>query len=348
MRDPRDRPGHDRHDLPRLRRRRAARRAAPTASSSSTSRGRAGSSTTPPRSGTSRARSRARRSTTRASGAGDLQAIGITNQRETVCVWDPQTGEPLHRALVWQDRRTAARCDELRAAGHEPLVRTRTGLVLDPYFSATKIEWLLEQRRRPARARRRRPRGVRHDRRLARLQAHRRAPHRRHERLAHDALRHPRAATGTTSCSRCSATSRARRCPRRCRASASSARVRDGALGDGHDGVPVSGIAGDQQAALYGQGCLEPGLGKNTYGTGSFVLLNSGEERADRAAGPARDGRLGDRRAHDLRAGGRDLRHRRGACSGCATASASSSGRPRPRRSPPRWTPTTASTSSRR
>ncbi|HEV2814770.1 MAG TPA: FGGY family carbohydrate kinase [Solirubrobacteraceae bacterium] len=70
-------------------------------------------------------------------------AIGITNQRETVCVWDPSTGEPLHRALVWQDRRTADRCAELREQGHEELARERTGLVLDPYFSATKIEWLL-------------------------------------------------------------------------------------------------------------------------------------------------------------------------------------------------------------
>src|SRR3712207_3529628 len=76
-------------------------------------------------------------------GAGDLAAIGITNQRETVVVWDPQTGEPLHRALVWQDRRTSARCDELRQAGFESLTRERTGLVLDPYFSGTKIEWLL-------------------------------------------------------------------------------------------------------------------------------------------------------------------------------------------------------------
>ena len=72
-----------------------------------------------------------------------LDAIGITNQRETVVAWDPRTGEPVHNALVWQDRRTAARCDELREAGHEPLVRERTGLVLDPYFSGTKIEWLL-------------------------------------------------------------------------------------------------------------------------------------------------------------------------------------------------------------
>jgi len=73
-----------------------------------------------------------------------LDAIGITNQRETVVGWNPDTGNPIHRALVWQDRRGAARCDELREAGHEPLVRSRTGLVLDPYFSATKIEWLLQ------------------------------------------------------------------------------------------------------------------------------------------------------------------------------------------------------------
>ena len=72
-----------------------------------------------------------------------LDAIGITNQRETVVAWDPDTGEPVHHALVWQDRRTAARCDELRAQGHEQLVRERTGLVLDPYFSGTKIEWLV-------------------------------------------------------------------------------------------------------------------------------------------------------------------------------------------------------------
>src|SRR5262245_7524813 len=75
---------------------------------------------------------------------GDLAALGITNQRETVCVWDPTTGEPLHNAIVWQDRRTAERCEELREQGHERLVRARTGLVLDPYFSATKMQWLLE------------------------------------------------------------------------------------------------------------------------------------------------------------------------------------------------------------
>jgi len=73
-----------------------------------------------------------------------LEAIGITNQRETVVAWDPDSGEPVHRALVWQDRRTASRCEELKAAGHEPLVRERTGLTIDPYFSGTKIEWLLQ------------------------------------------------------------------------------------------------------------------------------------------------------------------------------------------------------------
>src|SRR5204863_4073204 len=72
-----------------------------------------------------------------------VAAIGITNQRETTVVWDRRTGRPLHRAIVWQDRRTAGRCDELRTEGREPLVRERTGLVLDPYFSATKLEWLL-------------------------------------------------------------------------------------------------------------------------------------------------------------------------------------------------------------
>ncbi len=89
---------------------------------------------------------------------GELEAVGLTNQRETVVCWDPSTGEPLHRALVWQDRRTAARCDELREQGEEPALREKTGLILDPYFSATKIEWLLrnvdglEQRAREGRA----------------------------------------------------------------------------------------------------------------------------------------------------------------------------------------------------
>jgi glycerol kinase len=209
-------------------------------------------------------------------GDGDLQAIGITNQRETVCVWDPKSGEPLHHALVWQDRRTADRCDELRAAGQEPLVRTRSGLVLDPYFSATKIEWLLENVE-GLREKAQDGRAV-----FGTIDAwlvykltgeHRTDVTNASRTMLYDISRGdwdddlmalfgdvPRAAL-----------------PEVLPSIGEFGTVRDGALGSGHDGVPVSGIAGDQQAALYGQGCLDPGLGKNTYGTGSFVLLNAGE-----------------------------------------------------------------------
>ncbi len=96
--------------------------------------------------------------------AGDLTAVGIANQRETVCVWDPHSGEPLHNAIVWQDRRTAARCRAAARRRPRAARSRRTGLVLDPYFSATKIEWLLRERRRAARASARRPRAVRHGR----------------------------------------------------------------------------------------------------------------------------------------------------------------------------------------
>lgn len=233
---------------------------------------------------------------------GGLHAIGITNQRETVCVWDPATGQPLHRALVWQDRRTADRCDALRDAGHEPLVRERTGLVLDPYFSGTKIAWLLEH-----------VPGLR-------------------ERAAGG-----RARFGTVDCwlianlcgefvTDASNASRTLLCDLRTgdwdddllallgdipRAALPEirpsigelGRVRDDAL-PGFGGVPVSGVAGDQQAALYGQACLDPGLGKNTYGTGSFVLMNTGD-----APPPAAEGllstvawRIGDRTQYALEA----------------------------------------------
>jgi glycerol kinase len=210
-------------------------------------------------------------------GDGELQAIGITNQRETVCVWDPKTGAPLHHALVWQDRRTAERCDALRDAGHEALVRTRTGLVLDPYFSATKIEWMLDnvdglrEKAGDGRA----VFGTIDAWLVFKLTGERRTDMTNASRtMLYDIRRGewddellalfgdvPRDAL-----------------PEVLPSIGEFGTVRDGALGDGHDGVPVSGIAGDQQAALYGQGCLEPGLGKNTYGTGSFVLMNSGEK----------------------------------------------------------------------
>jgi glycerol kinase len=205
---------------------------------------------------------------------GDLTAVGITNQRETVVVWDPETGDPLHRALVWQDRRTAQRCDELREAGHEPAVRDRTGLVIDPYFSGTKVAWLLAN-----------VEGLR-------------------ERAASG-----RAAFGTidawlifkltgehiTDASNASRTllydiAAGRWSPELCALIGGEVPERAlpevgpscGELGTtrpealhGH-AAPVAGAAGDQQAALFGQACLDTGEGKNTYGTGSFVLVNAG------------------------------------------------------------------------
>ncbi|MFN8161549.1 MAG: glycerol kinase GlpK [Solirubrobacterales bacterium] len=194
----------------------------------------------------------------------DLDGIGITNQRETVVAWDPRSGEPIHNALVWQDRRTASRCAELREAGVEDLVRERTGLVVDPYFSATKVEW-----------------------------------------LARNASGSSGAVFGTidswlafkltgrhvTDYSNASRTmlfdiGRLRWDPDLCSIfGVDAGRLPEplpssgvfGTTGEFGGAVPVAGIAGDQQAALFGQACHSPGSAKNTYGTGSFVLLNAGE-----------------------------------------------------------------------
>jgi glycerol kinase len=199
-----------------------------------------------------------------------IAAIGITDQRETVVAWDRRTGRPRHRAIVWQDRRTAGRCDQLRDAGHLPLVRECTGLVLDPYFSASKLEWLFTTG------------GVRPT---------------------------PDLAVGTidswlvwkltggavhaTDASNASRTMlfdirRGDWSPELCElfgvprhvlpaVVASSGRLAVTAAGSPVGaGVPISGLAGDQQASLFGQACFEPGTAKNTYGTGSFVLVNAG------------------------------------------------------------------------
>jgi glycerol kinase len=203
---------------------------------------------------------------------GELAAVGIANQRETVCVWDPASGEPLYNAIVWQDRRTAERCEELRAAGREPLIRERTGLILDPYFSATKIAWLLEN-----------VDGLRE--------------------RAHNGT----AVFGTvdswlifklTGEHLTDATNASRTLLYDIAAGRWDPELLDlfgvpagalpgvrpsaGALGEtrpaalhGH-AVPIAGVAGDQQAALFGQACVDPGMAKATFGTGSFVLLHSG------------------------------------------------------------------------
>ena len=116
-----------------------------SASSTSTIRSPAGSSTIPSRSGATRSRPAADALEQAGRSAAEIAAIGITNQRETVVLWERASGRPVHPAIVWQDRRTAARCRELQDAGHDPLVQARTGLLIDPYFSATKLAWLLDE-----------------------------------------------------------------------------------------------------------------------------------------------------------------------------------------------------------
>jgi glycerol kinase len=195
----------------------------------------------------------------------ELDGIGIANQRETVVVWDPATGEPLHRALVWQDRRTAERCVELRAAGHEALVRERTGLVLDPYFSATKIEWLWRNVEESERA----VFGTIDSWLLFKLTGHHATDYTNASRtLLFDI--HKLAWDGEL-CGLFGID------PAQLPEPLPSAHVY-GTTSEFGGEVPVAGIAGDQQAALFGQACHEAGSAKNTYGTGSFVLLNAGAE----------------------------------------------------------------------
>ena len=206
--------------------------------------------------------------------AADVVALGITNQRETTIVWDRSTGRPIHDAIVWQDRRTAEACARLRRAGHEEMVTARTGLLLDPYFSATKVSWLLE-----------------------------------HVPGARDAAQTGRLAFGTVDSfllwrltggkvHATDATNAARTLlldinrgtwdPDLCRIfgvpMSLLPEVRDcagnfGATEPGLFGgaINILGIAGDQQAATVGQGCFAPGMMKATYGTGCFALLNTGD-----------------------------------------------------------------------
>ena len=206
--------------------------------------------------------------------AKDIAAIGITNQRETTLVWDRKSGEPIHNAIVWQDRRTSEMCQTLKAAGHEPMVTERTGLLLDPYFSGTKLSWLLENVD------------------GARVKAE-----------AGDLL------FGTVDCyliwkltdgkvHATDATNAARTLLYNIREGrwdeeicrllnipvSMLPEVRDSAADFGQtrpdlfgQEIPIFGVAGDQQAATIGQACFQPGMMKSTYGTGCFALLNTGE-----------------------------------------------------------------------
>jgi len=194
-----------------------------------------------------------------------LEAIGITNQRETVVAWDPESGKPIHRALVWQDRRTASRCDELKAAGHEALVRERTGLTIDPYFSGTKIEWLLRNAEGAERA----VFGTIDSWLLFKLTgAHLTDFTNASRTLLFDIHR---LAWDEELCALLGVD------PVRLPEPRPSCSVFGTTTEFGGE-VPVAGVAGDQQAALFGQACHHPGMAKNTYGTGSFVLLNTGTE----------------------------------------------------------------------
>ena len=205
--------------------------------------------------------------------AGDIAAIGITNQRETTVLWDRRTGRPVAPAIVWQDRRTAEACDRLKADGLEPEVARRTGLLLDPYFSGTKLAWLLDH---VPDARARAQRGELAFGTIDSWLAWKLSGGARHvtdasnasrtllldvatgdwDEFMLDLLRIPRAVLPEVLAS----------------SSSDNAAV---AVIDGRS-IPIAGIAGDQQAALFGQACFEPGMAKNTYGTGCFLLMNTG------------------------------------------------------------------------
>jgi len=210
--------------------------------------------------------------------AGELAGIGITNQRETTLIWDRTTGEPIHNAIVWQDRRTADVCQRMQTEGHEPLVSKRTGLLLDPYFSATKIGWLLDSID-----------GAR-----AAAQAGRLAFGTVDSYLIWRLTGGRVHATDATNASRTLLFNidtgdwdddllRLFRVPRQLLPEVLDCAARFGETDRSIFGaaIPILGVAGDQQAATIGQACFEPGMMKSTYGTGCFALLNTGAERVE-------------------------------------------------------------------
>ncbi|HVU97588.1 MAG TPA: glycerol kinase GlpK [Puia sp.] len=205
----------------------------------------------------------------------DIAAIGITNQRETVVVWERATGRPVHRAIVWQDRRTAQFCDELKARGVGPLIAERTGLVIDAYFSATKLKWILDH-----------VPGAR-----TRAQKGELAFGTVDSWLVWKLTTGKLHITDTTNASRTLLFNihtgqwdadllRLFDIPAEIlpevRPSSELYGHTGSIMAPGSVGIPIAGIAGDQQAALFGQLCTQPGMVKNTYGTGCFLLMNTG------------------------------------------------------------------------
>ena len=209
--------------------------------------------------------------------AGRIAGIGLTNQRETTIVWDRATGRPIHNAIVWQDRRTAETCRALREAGHEEMVRDRTGLLLDPYFSGTKLKWLLDH---VAGARARAEAGELLFGTVDSWLIWNLTGGRRHVTDATNAARTllydiHKGRWSQTICALLDVPSRM------------LPEVRDcaddfGTCDKSHFGaaIPILGVAGDQQAATLGQACFAPGMMKSTYGTGCFALMNTGETPA--------------------------------------------------------------------
>jgi len=204
----------------------------------------------------------------------EIAAIGITNQRETTVLWERASGRPVHRAIVWQCRRTAPLCERLKADGAEPAFKRKTGLMLDPYFSGTKIRWLLDE---VPGARDRAERGE---------LAFGTVDSWLLWRLTGGAVH----ATDPSNASRtlCFDIRALRWDDKLCRllgvplailptVKPSAGVFGETVRGELPPGIPVTGIAGDQQASLFGQCCVEPGMAKNTYGTGCFVLLNTGQ-----------------------------------------------------------------------
>jgi glycerol kinase len=205
-------------------------------------------------------------------GVHTVAAIGITNQRETVMAWNRRTGQPYGTAVVWQDRRTAHRCDELVAAGALPRVREITGLVLDPYFSGSKVEWLLAHRDIP----------VDDELAIGTIDSwllwnltggdvHATDPSNASRTMLFD-IRSLQWSPEMCDLFSVPMSALPEVLPSSGRFGVTSARC------GVPEGIPISGIAGDQQAALFGQACVHPGMAKNTYGTGSFVLLNVGPD----------------------------------------------------------------------
>ena len=207
-------------------------------------------------------------------GARDIAAIGITNQRETVVLWDRATGKPLHNAIVWQDRRTADLCARLKADGHEAMVQEKTGLLLDPYFSGTKLAWLLDH-----------VEGAR-----ARAEAGELAFGTIDSWLIWKLTGGAVHATDATNAARtllyniregrwdaaiCALLNIPESLLPDVRDCAADYGTTDPALLGG--AIPIMGVAGDQQAATIGQACFQPGMMKSTYGTGCFALLNTGD-----------------------------------------------------------------------